>query len=273
VQGPALTFDAWLRLREAADGSARAAELVDEVRARLPTEGPVRVHDLGCGSGSMARWLAPRLAGPQRWVLHDRDPDLLALAAGHPPAGAADGAPISIETRCGDITRLPDDVLSRADLVTASALLDMFTHDELVRFVATCGAAGCPVLVTLSVTGQVRLDPEDPLDAAVGDAFNAHQHRATESGRLLGPDAAGAAAEAFTARDHIVEVRPSPWFLGPDDADLATEWFRGWVGAAIEQRPELAADVTPYAERRIAALAAGEVSVRVGHDDLLAVPG
>ena len=35
------------------------------------------IHDLGCGTGSMGRWLAPRLPGPQHWVLHDRDADLL----------------------------------------------------------------------------------------------------------------------------------------------------------------------------------------------------
>ena len=39
------------------------------------------IHDLGSGTGSMSRWLAPRLPGPQHWVLHDRDADLLARAA------------------------------------------------------------------------------------------------------------------------------------------------------------------------------------------------
>ena len=29
----------------------------------------------------MGRWLAPLLDGPQHWVLHDRDPDLLGVAA------------------------------------------------------------------------------------------------------------------------------------------------------------------------------------------------
>ena len=29
----------------------------------------------------MGRWLAPLLPGPQHWVLHDRDADLLAVAS------------------------------------------------------------------------------------------------------------------------------------------------------------------------------------------------
>ncbi|MFE7842124.1 SAM-dependent methyltransferase, partial [Streptomyces sp. NPDC057474] len=67
----------WLELRESADADARAAELLDPLRIRLANL-PGRatgliVHDLGCGTGSMGRWLAPRLDGAQRWVLHDQD--------------------------------------------------------------------------------------------------------------------------------------------------------------------------------------------------------
>ena len=93
----------------------------------------------------MARWLAPRLDGPQRWILHDRDAELLAHAAANPPARSADGATVTVETRLDDITRLDPRELAGASLVTASALLDMFTSDELDRFVAACAqpAARC----------------------------------------------------------------------------------------------------------------------------------
>ena len=37
-------------------------------RPRLPATGPGSIHDLACGTGSMGRWLAPLLPGPQRWV-------------------------------------------------------------------------------------------------------------------------------------------------------------------------------------------------------------
>src|SRR5207249_1472200 len=58
---------AWLGLREPADAAARAAELVEPVRRRLAVTPRAVVHDLGSGTGSMGRWLAPRLPGPQRW--------------------------------------------------------------------------------------------------------------------------------------------------------------------------------------------------------------
>ena len=64
----------------------------------------------------------------------------------------------------------------------------------------------------------------------------------------------------------------SPWRLGPAEAALAEEWLRGWISAACEERPELAADAGAYLGRRLAAAAAGELHVVVGHADLLALP-
>ena len=72
----------WLDLREPADAAARDPELVESLRRRLPSAGCLVIHDLGCGTGSMGRWLAPLLPGPQHWVLHDRDEDLLDAASG-----------------------------------------------------------------------------------------------------------------------------------------------------------------------------------------------
>lgn len=254
----------WLALREPADAAARSTGLVDLLRAYLPADG-LLVHDLGCGTGSMSRWLAPRLVGPQRWVLHDRDAELLEHAAAHPPVP-------QVETRHDDITRLAADDLAGASLVTASALLDMFTGEELSRFVAVCASAGCPVLITLSVVGEVEINPPDPLDRRVRESFNAHQRRRTGDAPLLGPDAAGAAVDAFRRQGLEVHTRPSPWHLGRDHADLAVAWLDGWVGAATEQSPGLREEALAYVARRRAELAAGSAEVTVHHVDLLALP-
>ena len=195
----------WLDLRERADAAARSRDLVTRLRRRLPAAGPLVVHDLACGSGSMGRWLAPLLPGPQHWILHDRDPDLLPLAEVETPGGA-----VTVETRLSDVTRLDPEDLAGATLVTASALLDLLTRDELARLIHACAGAGCPVLFALSVTGRVQLLPPDPLDARIAAAFNEHQRRLTPRGRLLGPDAVEAAAAAFRAVGAEVVVGPEP---------------------------------------------------------------
>ncbi|HET9736681.1 MAG TPA: hypothetical protein VFP78_01065 [Solirubrobacteraceae bacterium] len=240
----------WLDLREPADAAARSDELAERLGRYLRAAGHLVIHDLGGGSGARGRWLAPRLPGPQHWVVHDRDERLLELAA------------VSFETRRSDITRLTRDDLAGASLVTAAALLDLLTRDELHRMLGAC--TGLPMLLTLTVVGRISLTPAEPLDARIGAAFNDHQRR----GGLLGPDAV-AAVDAMGAE---VIVRPSPWRLDAGHADLMVEWLGGWVAAACEQEPALTAQAAAYRDRRLAQAAAGQLAVTVDHADLLVLP-
>jgi trans-aconitate methyltransferase len=262
----------WLALREPADAAARAADLVEHLGQHLPATGRRVIHDLGCGTGAMGRWLAPLLTGSQHWVVHDRDADLLEVAAADLPGPAADGAAVTVEARRSDITRLRPGDLADATLITASALLDMLHEDELAGLVALCAAAECPALLTLSVTGRVELTPADPLDRRVEAAFNAHQRRTTQAGRLQGPDAVAVAVAEFSRLGAEVLVRPSPWQLGATHAGLTAEWFTGWVGAACEQQVELAAETEAYTRRRLAQASAAQLAVTVAHADLLVLP-
>lgn len=264
---------AWLRLREPADAAARASALIDEVLSSLARREGTVIHDLGCGSGSMARWLAPRLPGAQHWVLHDQDAELLDVAAADPPQSASDGSPVTVATSLDDVTRLAPGALADATLITASALLDVLTADELDRLLASCSDARCPLLISLSVSGQVELTPPDPLDEAVRTAFNAHQRRHVGAGPLLGPDSVGVAAAALSRRGYAVVVEPSPWRLGSGDISLITPWLTGWVAAACEQEPDLRAEGASYARRRLASAGEGRLSVVVHHADLVALPG
>ena len=238
-----MTFEQWLALREPADAAARARNLVD----RLPPHDRWLIHDLGAGTGAMGRWLAPRLQGPQHWVLHDTDADLLDIA---------DIPGVTVETERSDVTRAQ---FAGATLITASALLDLLTGDELGRLVAAVAGARCPALLTLSVTGRIALTPAEALDQRVAEAFNAHQRR----GRRLGPDAGVVAAQALREAGMEVLTRTSPWRLGAAQADLIAAWLTGWIGAACEQDPGL--DAGAYTRRRLA-------QVTVEHIDLLALP-
>ncbi len=264
----------WLALRAPADDAARSGELADDARRMLPT-GPVVVHDLGAGTGAMARWLAPRLPGPQRWVLHDGDAGILAHLD---LRSAVDGAgrPVDTEVRVAHLGELPVDAFRGASLVTASALLDVLTRDEAARIVAACVAAGAPALFSLSVTGGARLAPpleaEADLERAIGAAFDDHQRRDAQGRRMLGPDAVAVISALFADAGWNVRTAPTPWLLGGADAPLIAEWLDGWVGAAVEQRPELAADADAYLQRRRAQVTAGLLEVVVGHEDVLAWP-
>jgi hypothetical protein len=262
----------WLALREPADAAARAPDLAERLARHRPASGRWVIHDLGGGTGAMGRWLSSRLPGPQHWVVHDYDADLLEVAAVDRPGLAADGATVTVEPRRSDITRLLPGDLVGATLITASALLDVLTEDELAAVMTLCAGAGCPVLLTLSVVGRVKLTPADPLDHRVGAAFNDHQRRSTGHGRLLGPDAVGVAVDGLAQLGCEVLVRASPWRLGRSEANLAAEWFSGWVDAACERRTGLAAEIDGYARRSLTQATAGRLRVTVDHADVLVVP-
>jgi len=253
---------AWLALREPADAAARSDELAERLRAHLPTPGRLVVHDLGGGTGAMGRWLAPRLPGPQHWVVHDRDERLLERAVAAPPAAGS----VTVEARRDDVARLAPDDLAGASLVTASALLDLLTADELARMLGAC--AGRPMLLALTVVGRVTLSPAEPLDARIGAAFDAHQRR----GGLLGLDAVAAAVDQVRGTGAEPVVRPSSWRLDAAHAGLTAEWLAGWVTAACEQEPALSDEAGAYRERRLAQAASGQLAVTVDHADLLVLP-
>jgi SAM-dependent methyltransferase len=245
--------ETWLGLREPADAAARARDLVGLLPRDIRT-----IRDLGCGTGSLGRWLAPQLPAPQHWIMADRDPALLAHARANMPF---DG--VTVTTELSDVTELTAADLDRTDLVTCSALLDILTADGLDRLVRACADSRTPALFTLSVTGQVTLDPDRPEDKSVEDAFNRHQRRNAH----LGPDAPEVARAAFERAGATVVTRESPWRLGTDQAALTREWLRGWVGAAREQQPDL--DLDAYLEERVA----HPPTATVGHIDLLATFG
>jgi hypothetical protein len=260
----------WLALREAADADARSRGLADGAAGVIPS-GPLVVHDLGSGTGAMMRWLAPRLPGPQTWVLHDADAGILSHL-GPEPVTDASGSAVSVRTSVEDLAELPADGLVGASLVTASALLDVVTSEEARAIVVACVAAGAPALFSLSVSGRVRFDPRHPLDRPLTDAFNDHQRRAAAGRRLLGPGAVEVLARLFIAAGWSVRVAETPWRLGPGSGELLSEWLDGWLDAAVEQGPELGDAAGEYRRRRRTQLADGRLHVTVEHRDLLAWP-
>ena len=81
-------FDAdWLALRERFDHAARSVALARRLADALPARRP-RLVDLGAGTGSLFRFLAPIIGRGQDWILIDADADVLDDAFGRTAAWA-----------------------------------------------------------------------------------------------------------------------------------------------------------------------------------------
>jgi hypothetical protein len=259
------SLSVWLSIREAADAAARSAALVSAVSAMLPARRPLRIVDLGTGSGSNVRYLSPRLPSPQEWLVVDRDRSLLDELA------ARVDAPVT--TRAVNLGTLTDDFFADRDLVTASALLDLVSETWLQSLARHCRGAGAAALFALTYDGESRCSPQEPEDDEIRTLMNRHQRQNDKGfGRAAGPDATDAAARAFEAVGYVVRRERSDWVLGPSDAALQRPLIEGWAQAAAEIAPDRVTAISGWLARRLRHLDAGDSRIVVGHQDLAAWP-
>jgi hypothetical protein len=259
------SLSGWLALREAADTAARSAALTHTIAEVVSRERPLRILDLGTGTGSNVRYLSPRLPVPQQWLVVDRDAALLAEALASTPDR-------SVETRCMELGGLGDPGLfAGRHLVTASALLDLVSADWLRRLAARCKESGATALFALTYNGESSCAPGEPEDETIRDLMNRHQ-RANDKGFgvAAGPDAVECAARCFAEAGYRVERARSDWVLAPEARDMQRELIDGWAKAALEIAPEKAPLVRDWLARRLAHVAEGRSFVTVGHEDLAA---
>lgn len=263
-------FDAdWLTLREPVDHRSRSGTLERGLSAALAESGARVALDLGCGTGSNLRHLAPRLVGIERWIAVDHDAALLARV--ELPAGSRG----RLERVPGRLEHEGLEAVGRADVVTASALLDLVGAEWMDAFAQSVAARGAALLIALSWDGTATWSgaADDPDDAWMNETIHAHQRRTKGMGAALGPDAVPHLVEALEGLGYRCRVEASPWRLeGEADAPLARAWAAGWVQAAIELQPDAAERARGWATRRVEALARGEARVEVGHVDVLALP-
>jgi SAM-dependent methyltransferase len=265
----------WLDLREAADQRARNGNLLERARCWLETSNSaasgVTVVDLGAGTGSTLRAFSPRAGTvPEAltWRLVDHDPALLAEAR------SRHATLHRLETYVLDLAEISALPLEGARLVTASALFDLVSATFIDRLAAElqsrCRQQPVGLYAALSYDGRMLWSPAHPMDEAVRNAFNHHQHRDKGFGLALGPDAGRYLEKAFTRCGFSVLSASSPWVLGGNEVKLVDALIGG-IGVAVAMDPALdAASLEDWIGFRKAHVRTGTCTVR--HTDHLALP-
>lgn len=252
----------WLALREPVDHRSRNPQLLASVTAYLQhiesnRQGAVHIVDLGCGSGSNLRALAPVFNEVQEWTLVDSDPKLLdaahtaLLSWGDDSSFAQnDGQTcthqspnsklvltknnkkIIVHFLCADLAKevhLP--IMATTDLVTAAAFFDLTSDRWLEEF---CRTLSKPLYATLSYNGAESWDPQEPSDHAVLQAFHAHQRTDKGFGAAAGPSAASLLVKFLMERHFRVESADSPWIMNEFDRTLIDQLALGSAAAVKE---------------------------------------
>lgn len=243
-------------MREPADHAARDAALLAKAVAHAGLNAVV--VDLGSGTGSTARAFINPVCNTWTWRFIDSEQALLNVAQEHHPRSE------QCIMNLDDIDQLP---LDHADLVTASALLDLMPGDWVSRLAARLKKAHVPFYAALNYNGTMLWEPADKRDDAITAAFNQHQRTDKGIGPALGPLSGTTAARIFSEHGFVVSLAESPWKLGTEHHDLHLALIEGIGHAANETDNLQATDWVKAHEANIA-----NTMGYIGHTDLLAVP-
>jgi SAM-dependent methyltransferase len=269
----------WLALREGSDHRSRDGFLAMALADRLQAKPLIRVVDLGCGSGSNIRATYAALGPEQHWTLVDYDAQLLAAARttlsvwadsvtpdGERLVLKKSGKTLVVGFRQANLVTDLEAALGReADLITASALFDLCSAEFIARFAKAVAARQAVFYTVLTYNGIQKWTPPHAADAAMADAFHAHQMTDKGFGLSAGPDAPKVLAESFAACSYTVKEGDSPWLLGRSDQALVDALAPGFAGAVRETGRVPAATVDAW-------LTVARHGSEVGHTDTLALP-
>jgi hypothetical protein len=289
---------AWLALREPVDHRSRNAMLQNQVvdffnQARPIVPGLMQITDLGSGTGSNLRALAPYFGATQCWTLVDYDADLLRAARttllswadgvldSNTPnsiraAGIFSGPveplvitknmkTIAVQFRCADLLADYRSILNEpADLITAAAFFDLVAESWLTEF---CAALTKPLYTVLTYDGKETWGPPNALDAEVLRAFHAHQSTDKGFGAALGPRGAERLQSLLQDRGFTTACAPSPWVMDHHDHALIEQIAMGTASAVREMGTleNSAIDQWERARRQAS-------HCEIGHIDLFAYP-
>ncbi|CAM3805755.1 class I SAM-dependent methyltransferase [Polynucleobacter antarcticus] len=283
----------WLALREAADHRARDSLLQAQVIRYLDTIAatqtePLRLIDLGSGTGSNLRALAPYLPIAQHWTLVDHDPALLHaarialigwadeqmhtseshnqktfIALINPLAISKGHKQITVEFLCTDLAKNIESVLALpADIITAAAFFDLVAEDWLFRF---CNALSKPLYTVLSYNGIENWSPPLDSDPAILKAFHAHQQTDKGFGVAAGPNAINIMQKLLSQRHFQTICASSPWVLNAQDRLLIESLAKGSAAAVLETDLVNSTVVNQWMDSRLQA-----DNCIIGHTDFFA---
>ncbi len=267
----------WLSLREPFDHAARNVALARRLAGLLPRR--PRLLDLGAGTGSLFRFLAPIIGRGQDWILADADDALLDEAFGITAAWArrrgcaatAEGDELLLTTPQGlwrmravacDL-RAP--ALDGYDAVVCSAFLDLVSARWLSRL---CDVLAVPFLACLNVDGRDTWRPRHPYDALVRTAFRRDLRRDKGFGPAVGTDA----PRILAARGGVIASAPSDWHIPRTALRMQRALIDGIADAARNSRPAFADAVTDWQEARLGQALRGRLAMTIGHRDILVTP-
>lgn len=232
----------WLSLREPYDHAARNQKLQEQFLRHIHAQdGLLTLMDMGSGTGSNLRALAPLIKRDQHWILCDIDAALLVAARAalldffsyssvHDDVlyGMCGAAQVKVTFQQCDLAQDIETILAQpCDMVTAAAFFDLASEAWMARF---SKALRSDFYTVLTYDGREIWHPSHAADEAMLRAFHLHQASDKGMGPAAGPRA-HACLKTFLAHTHDIYEGQSDWVLDTSARPLITALAEGSADA------------------------------------------
>ncbi|NKB35313.1 MAG: methyltransferase type 11 [Pseudomonadales bacterium] len=261
----------WLNLREAADQRARDGDLLQKaqqwLQKKTSPQSSLTIVDLGAGSGSTLHAFSSfSRSNPNtiKWRLVDYDATLLEEAI------LRHQGMHELEIYELDLNELSTLPLGGAQLVTASALIDLFSAKFIDNFVEMLLQSSLGLYSALTYDGTTQWTPEHAMDEVVLSALNQDQQRDKGFGVSLGPTAVKYLEQVLSSNGFKVTTASSAWELDGADSQLVSELINGMSNTVAKDpslNDELLQEWTRFRKENVTT-----GTCKIGHLDLLALP-
>jgi ubiquinone/menaquinone biosynthesis C-methylase UbiE len=237
-----------------------------------------RVLELGGGIGAMIeRVAAEGRLHPSVWTMIDAQPALIDEARRRIPAAAGFG----IELRAAELAEYLESGFTPADLVVASAFLDLFDLSAALRSIARLGAPEARFLFSITFDGLTALEPEiDPaLDRLIVEIYHRTMDERIIDGAASGDSRCGRHLLTLLPRCgyRIEEAGPSDWIVHPREGSYPADeayflsCILGFIEESLSPRPEMdQGKLRAWLGARRTQVAAGELVFLAHQLDVLA---
>ncbi|WNJ16797.1 hypothetical protein [Pontibacter sp. G13] len=265
----------WLEARWRFDHEARDQGLIQHALAFLAQSDDPHIIDLGSGYGANFRHLHPEIPYPHRWSFVERDERLLAQSLQQIKIELAlQATNIQVE---GKHHSLLDpawmDILNPGDLVTANAVIDILPESEAITIFQKILERGCAFLATINYL-DMAVFPAHPLDEKVIGWYHQHMRQVQSGGGSMGNSWEQSLVRLRNNPQIQFLQAPSIWEIQPGDQAIQSHLL-GFMEEAIGEMGHSLEDSEAFQlwlTHRIGALEAGKLSMRVFHQDFLALP-
>ena len=280
----------WLETRYPYDSEARNKSLEAKVIAYLSPKKKVTLVDVGAGTGSNALYLMDKIDGNQHWYFIEQNEGfqeflihrLKEYAAFHKYEYATQkdiqqiitpNRQLSFQFINGSLLDIKALIpLQEVDLILANAVFDLFTEQQIQRFLSPIQLTAIACYFTLNYQGMVY-QPEEPFDVSYIDLYEQHMERPQVTGQATGKHASQHIA-AYLNASHTIQQAPSIWDIRQEDIKMHY-YLLNFIENSIPElsvEKELSHFFPKWIQRKKELVINRRLSLQVQHSDIFCVP-